>query len=95
MKVRFSVTVLISLLLSLSASAQTSVTPRSQIAQIDQNKSAIIINGAGGEEEYATQFEKWTKDLGDALKQRYGFDPAKVKILTEKPAISDEMRSTR
>jgi len=94
MKVRFSVTVLISLLLSLSASAQTSVTPRSQIAQIDQNKSAIIINGAGGEEEYATQFEKWTKDLGDALKQRYGFDPAKVKILTEKPADASTLKST-
>ncbi len=94
MKVRFSVTVVISLLLSLSASAQTSVTPRPPIAQIDQNKSAIIINGAGGEEEYATQFEKWTKDLGDALKQRYGFDPAKVKILTEKPADASTLKST-
>src|SRR4030095_13230644 len=94
MKVRFSVTVLISLLLSLSTSAQTSVTPRPPIAQIDQNKSAIIINGAGGEEEYATQFEKWTKDLGEALKQRYGFDPAKVKILTEKPADASTLKST-
>src|SRR5262249_21747789 len=44
-------------------------------AQIDPNKFAVIINGAGGEEEYAKQFEQWTKDLTTALTQKYGFDP--------------------
>ena len=75
-------------------SAQTSITPKPRVAPIDPNKVALIINGAGGEEEYAKQFAEWTNDLRDALTQRYGFDPAKTRVLTEKPGDATELRAT-
>jgi len=69
-------------------------TQKPKVAQIDSNKFAVIINGAGGEEEYAKQFEQWTKDLITALTQKYGFDPNKLGVLTEKPAEANALRST-
>src|SRR5690349_6108852 len=87
-------TVLFILLFSMLVCAQTGITPKPKTAQIDSNKFAVIINGAGGEEEYAKQFEKWTKDLTTALTQKYGFDPNKLRVLTEKPADANALRST-
>jgi len=69
-------------------------TQKPKTAQIDPNKFAVIINGAGGEEEYAKQFQQWTKDLTTALTQKYGFDPNKLRVLTEKPADANALRST-
>jgi hypothetical protein len=74
--------------------AQSNITPQTKPAPIDPNKVGVIINGAGGEEEYAKQFEEWTKSLRDALTQKYGFDPAKLRLLTEKPVELTELRST-
>jgi hypothetical protein len=74
--------------------AQTSG-PQKQIpAQIDPNKFAVIIRGASGEEEYAKQFEQWTRDLTTSLTQKYGFDPKKLHVLTENPSDSPSLRST-
>jgi len=80
---------ILTLLLSSLACAQ-SVTPKPRLAQIDPNKFAVIINGASGEEEYAKQFQQWTRDLQEALNKRYGFDVTKMKLLSE----AHEPRST-
>jgi len=87
-------TVVFILVFSILVCAQTGVTPKPRLAQIDSNKFAVIINGAGGEEEYAKQFEQWTKDLTTALTQKYGFDSNKLRVLTEKPADANALRST-
>ncbi|HSB29220.1 MAG TPA: hypothetical protein VLE19_15240 [Pyrinomonadaceae bacterium] len=78
----------------LLACPQTSVIQKPRLAQIDPNKFAVIINGASGEEEYSKQFEQWTKDLSTALTQRYGFDSAKLRVLTENPRETGAPRST-
>ncbi|HET9477759.1 MAG TPA: hypothetical protein VFO72_00345 [Pyrinomonadaceae bacterium] len=52
--------------------------PRSQV---DPNKFAVIINGAGGEPAYAKQFEQWTTELQSALSDRFGFDTQKLIVL--------------
>jgi hypothetical protein len=86
--------VLVGFVSLLLACPQTSVIQKPRIAQIDPNKFAVIINGASGEEEYSKQFEQWTKDLSTALTQRYGFDSAKLRVLTENPRETGAPRST-
>jgi len=87
---------LISFLVSLSISglvcAQTPATKKP--APVDPNKFAVIINGAGGEEIYGKQFEKWTTELTGVLTSRFGFAAKQVKVLTEKPADASLLRST-
>jgi hypothetical protein len=93
---RFASITLIFLLTSLVC-AQTTVTQKPRLAPIDPNKFAVIINGASGEEEYGKQFQQWTKDLQDALNKRYGFDSAKMKVLSEAhdpKATADEVKKT-
>jgi hypothetical protein len=82
-------------LLACAVCAQTTnpVTPKRQ-APLDPNKFAVIINGAGGEEVYAKQFEQWTAELSSLLSQRFGFDGKQVKVLTEKPADTSAARAT-
>ena len=85
------------LLLSSLVCAQTTVKTKPKLAPIDPNKFAVIINGASGEEEYGKQFQQWTKDLQQALNTRYGFDVAKMKVLTdaqEPRATADEVKKT-
>jgi hypothetical protein len=60
----------------------------------DPNKFALIINGAGGEPEYAKQFAQWTTDLTSVLSRRYGFDAAKIKVLSDKLANAEEVKRT-
>lgn len=67
----------------------------SSVAQkIDPNKFAVIINGPGGEPEYAKQFTEWTTSLNSVLAQRYGFDPKQIKVLSEKTANAEEVKRT-
>jgi len=80
--------------LAASVCAQTTVTPKPKLAPVDPNKFAVIINGASGEEEYAKQFEEWTNELREVLNYRYGFDPAKTRVLTEKPVDNSSLRAT-
>lgn len=61
---------------------------------IDPNKFAVIINGAGGEPEYAKQFEQWSKELGSVLSDRFGFDSKQIRVLTEKQATAEEVKRT-
>jgi hypothetical protein len=95
----FKLTVALFTLLVLTSfvCAQTTVTQKPKLAQIDPNKFALIINGASGEEEYGKQFQLWTTDLQQALTNRYGFDVAKMKVLTESAAprsTAEEVRKT-
>ena len=67
----------------------------SSVAQkTDPNKFALIINGPGGEPAYARQFAEWTADLNSILAQRYGFDPQRIKVLSDKLATAEEVRRT-
>lgn len=61
---------------------------------IDPNKFAVIINGAGGEPEYAKQFERWSKELSSVLSDRFGFDSKQIRVLTEKQATAEEVKRT-
>lgn len=49
--------------------------------RVDQNKFAVIINGAGGEPAYEKQFEQWTTELQSALSDHYGFGAQQTKVL--------------
>lgn len=60
----------------------------------DPNKFAVIINGAGGEPEYAKQFGEWTTQLSSVLSQRYGFDTKQITVLSEKQATAEEVKRT-
>jgi hypothetical protein len=60
----------------------------------DPNKFALIINGAGGEAAYTQQFSEWTASLNSVLTKRYAFDPAKIKVLSEKLANAEEVKRT-
>jgi hypothetical protein len=87
------ITLVLSLTLGSCVCAQTTVTTKSKLAQIDPNKFALIINGASGDEDYAKQFDQWTSSLRDALTKRYGFDATKMKVLSEKPSEPSGLRS--
>ncbi len=50
----------------------------------DPNKFALVISGAGGEEEYIKKFDVWANDLRSALVSRLGFAVENVTTLTEK-----------
>ena len=60
--------------------------------QTDPNKSAVIIVGAGGEPEYAKQFETWTTELRSALADRFGFDAKNLSVLPN--AKATDVRDT-
>jgi len=84
MKLRATLIFIVLLMVPVSVCAQATVNQKIKLAQIDPNKFALIINGPGGEEAYTKQFEKWTNELRKALSERYGFDPARMRVLTEK-----------
>jgi hypothetical protein len=58
----------------------------------DPNKSAVIVVGAGGEPEYAKQFETWTTELRSALLDRFGFDMKNLTVLPN--AKATDVRDT-
>ncbi|HJT27853.1 MAG TPA: hypothetical protein VJ784_10630 [Pyrinomonadaceae bacterium] len=58
----------------------------------DPNKFAVIVNGAGGEEVYAKQFEEWTGQLSSVLSSRFGFDTKQLTVL--KGATAEEVKRT-
>src|SRR5215213_2165658 len=64
----------------------------------DPNKFAVILSGASGDEEFAKRFKGWTAELRGALVERFGFDEARITVLTETPegralrATAEEVR---
>jgi hypothetical protein len=96
---QYIASLILSMFLGVAICAQTPAsTPAQPVkktnAPIDSNKFALIINGAGGEEVYAKQFEQWTNELSNVLRNRFGFGPGQIKVLTEKPADQTTLRST-
>ena len=76
---------LLSLLVASSVCAQKK-------AQVDQNKFAVIVNGAGGEPAYAKQFEQWTTELQSALSDRFGFGGQQLTVLPR--ATAEDVKRT-
>ena len=60
--------------------------------QVDQNKFAVIINGAGGEPAYAKQFEQWTTELRTVLSDRFGFGGTNLVVLPR--ATAEQVKTT-
>jgi hypothetical protein len=60
----------------------------------DPNKFAVILSGASGDEEFAKRFKGWTAELRRALVERFGFDEARVTVLTESPEGGRALRAT-
>src|SRR5215218_2765563 len=64
----------------------------------DPNKFAVILSGASGDAEFAKRFAGWTSELRRTLVERFGFDEARVTVLTESPegraarATAEEVR---
>lgn len=82
---RLAKALFLSLVLASTVCAQKKV-------QVDQNKFAVIINGAGGEEAYAKQFEQWTAELRAALSDRFGFGGTNLIVLPS--ATAEQVRTT-
>ena len=60
----------------------------------DPNKFALILSGASGDEEFAKRFKGWTSELRRALVERFGFDEARITVLTESPEGGRGLRAT-
>ncbi len=78
-----------------SAAAVTCAqTPDAARPPADPNKFAVIVSGASGDESFAKRFAQWTGDLRRALVERYGFDEARVNVLSETPEGAGAARAT-
>src|SRR5215210_6516643 len=60
----------------------------------DPNKYAVILSGASGDEEFAKRFKGWTAELRRALVERFGFDEARVTVLSESPEGARALKAT-
>jgi len=67
------------------------LTPAAAAAQTD--RYALLVQGASGEDQYATVHRAWLDDLASLLRDELGFDPAKVLVLAETPGPG-ETRAT-
>ncbi|HEX8150490.1 MAG TPA: hypothetical protein VF591_25120 [Pyrinomonadaceae bacterium] len=89
---------MIRLIIALVCGCAAAVTTRAQgaaaRAAADPNKFAVILSGASGDEEFAKRFAGWTKELRRALVERFGFDEARVTVLTESPEGGPGLRAT-
>jgi len=59
----------------------------------DGERYAVVIQGASGEEQYATLHRGWVDSLLQVLRERFKLDPARVSVLAEQ-AQDGEERST-
>jgi hypothetical protein len=57
------------------------------------NRYAVIVQGASGEPQYAQMHRAWVDALSAILRERMGFDPARITKLTEDPK-ADELKGT-
>ncbi len=52
---------------------------------------ALVVEGASGEEQYATQHRQWVDRLVKVLREKFGFDAAHLSVLTETPAAGEQV----
>jgi hypothetical protein len=62
-------------------------------AEAQGTRHAVLIQGASGEEQYATQHRAWLDSLRSTLRERFGYDAAAVTVLAEQPR-EGELRAT-
>lgn len=60
----------------------------------DPNKYAVIVSGASGDEEFAKRFKGWTAELRTTLVERFGFEEARVTVLSESPEGARALKAT-
>jgi hypothetical protein len=53
------------------------------LAASAETRFALIVSGASGGEKYAEQLKQWRSSLQTALVNRYGFEAANVRVLTD------------
>lgn len=56
-------------------------------------RQAILIQGASGEPQFATQHRGWLESLASTLKDRFGFESSRIVRLTERP-VAGELRAS-
>lgn len=56
----------------------------------DGARFALVIQGASGEEQYATLHRKWTNALVSLLRDKFKYDSSHLVVLTEQPAGSEQ-----
>jgi hypothetical protein len=62
--------------------------PRPAAAQA--KRYAVIIEGASGEEQYATLHREWVDSLSKLLRERFRFEATNITVLAEKPGAGEE-----
>jgi hypothetical protein len=60
-----------------------------------QDAWALIISGASGGPKYAEQLQQWRTDLQNTLVTRYGFAPARVKVLVDETGKTGEQATAK
>lgn len=60
-----------------------------------QDSWALIITGASGGPKYAEQLLSWRTDLENVLVNRYGFAPARVRVLVDETSKEGEQATAR
>ena len=55
----------------------------SPAAAAAETRFALIVSGASGGEKYAEQMMQWRATLQSTLVERYGFEAANVRVLTD------------
>lgn len=63
------------------------------VAQPSGSRHALLIQGASGEPRFATMHRGWLDSLAALLVDRFGYDPANVTIVAERPG-EGEVRAT-
>jgi hypothetical protein len=63
------------------------------LATAQSARYAVLVQGASGEEQYATQHRRWVDSLVKIFRDRFKYDASHLIVLTEKPGAGEE-RST-
>ncbi len=87
--------------LAVPAAAQPATPPGTPPTAGRDGRWAVIVSGASGGPEYATQLAGWRKAIATALVRRFGFQPPQVLQLVDEtaresgtPATADNVRKT-
>lgn len=65
--------------------AAAAVAGRAEPAAAQGDRYAVLVQGASGEDQYATLHRGWIDQMAARLRDDFGFDPAKVQLLVEQP----------
>lgn len=87
--------------LAVPAAAQPATPPGTPPTAGRDGRWAVIVSGASGGPEYATQLAGWRKAIATALVRRFGFQPPQILQLVDEtaresgtPATADNVRRT-